>query len=363
MKVITIVGARPQFIKTAIVSRVLRSVRGIKEILVHTGQHYDDKMSEVFFREMEIPQPDYNLGVGSNFHGAQTGRMIELIERLLIEEKPNWVLVYGDTNSTLAGALAAAKLHIPVAHVEAGLRSHNRKMPEEINRVLTDHISDTLFAPSKSAVDNLFTEGIKKKVYQVGDVMYDASLYYGEKAEKQSSIVVRHNIIPGSFILSTVHRAENTDNYKRLKNIFIGLIELSKEIPVIIPLHPRTRNALKDCGIYDEIKKNITVIDPIGYLDMIMLEKNALIIVTDSGGVQKEAFFFKVPCVTLRNETEWIELTDSKWNVLCSPDRHDIKNIIMGFIDCFREACPKYMNFYGSGNTANKIIDVISKQT
>lgn len=318
MRIVSIIGARPQFIKAAAVSRVLRATPGVQEVLVHTGQHYDENMSEVFFRELEIPEPDYNLGIGSGTHGAQTGRILEAIEEVLLKEKPDWVLVYGDTNSTLAGALAAVKLHIPIAHVEAGLRSFNRKMPEEINRVLTDHAADLLFAPTEKAVENLRREGIPdERIHLVGDVMYDAALFYGEKARRESRILERLKLKSKEYILATVHRAENTDDPERLKTIIKGLCEVTKEVPIILPLHPRTRKALETYGLIEEARANIKLIEPIGYLDMVMLEQNALLIATDSGGVQKEAFYYRVPCVTLRTETEWVELVDAGWNCLC----------------------------------------------
>ena len=319
LKVVSVVGARPQFIKAAAVSRVLRATPGVREVLVHTGQHYDDNMSRVFFEELEIPEPDYHLGVGSGTHGAQTGRMLEAIEQVLLEEKPDWVLVYGDTNSTLAGALAAVKLHIPVAHVEAGLRSFNRRMPEEINRVLTDHASDLLFAPTEAAVANLRREGIpEERIHCVGDVMYDAALYYGMKAERESRILERLSLTRKGYILATVHRAENTDDHARLRAILQALSEAAQEVGVVFPVHPRTRKAMERYGLTDLVRPLI-VIDPVGYLDMVMLEKNARLIVTDSGGVQKEAFFYRVPCVTLREETEWEELVELGWNRLVPP--------------------------------------------
>jgi len=298
MKIVTIIGARPQFIKAAAVSRVLRKTQGVREVLVHTGQHYDANMSEVFFEELEIPRPDYNLGIGSATHGAQTGRMLEAIEEALLRENPDWVLVYGDTNSTLAGALAAVKLHIPVAHIEAGLRSFNRRMPEEINRVLTDHTSDILFAPTKAAVENLQREGISEEQVQlVGDVMYDAVLYYGKKAEHQSQILNRLELKPKEYILATVHRADNTDDPQRLCAIFEGFAEVTLKIKVVLPLHPRTRAALVQKSLYDKVARSICLIEPVGYLDMVMLEKNAHLIATASGGVQKEAFFYHVPAL------------------------------------------------------------------
>ena len=316
MKIVTIVGARPQFVKAAVVSRALRKTRGLREVLVHTGQHYDRNMSGRFFDELEIPKPAYNLGVGSGSHGTQTGRMLSLIEEVLLKEKPDWMLVYGDTNSTLAGALAAAKLHIPIAHVEAGLRSFNRQMPEEINRVMTDHVSEILFAPTEVAVVNLANEGISgKSVVLVGDVMCDAAKFYSARAAQTSSILKQLGRRKKEYALATIHRAENTDALPRLKIILAGLVRAAREIPIVLPLHPRTRHAVQQAKL--KIPAGLQIIEPVGYLDMIELERNASVIATDSGGVQKEAYFHRVPCVTLRDETEWTELVASGWNRLC----------------------------------------------
>jgi UDP-GlcNAc3NAcA epimerase len=320
-RVVTVLGARPQFIKAAVVSRAFAS-KGLPEKIVHTGQHYDSNMSDVFFDELEIPRPEHHLGIGGGTHGQNTGRMIEAIEKVLLDIRPDWVLVYGDTDSTLAGALAAVKLHIPVAHVEAGLRSFNRRMPEEINRVLTDHAASLLFAPTGTAVAHLACEGISGTGVQlVGDVMYDAALYYGEKADRTSSILARLNLAPKEYALATIHRAENTDNRQRLAAILDGFSGFDSEI--VLPLHPRTRGRLATLGL--ALPGNVRAIDPVGYLDMVMLEKNAALIATDSGGVQKEAFFYRVPCVTLRDETEWSELVAGGWNRLVPPtDGSDI---------------------------------------
>lgn len=315
IKILTVIGARPQFIKASAVSRVMLAAGNIEETLLHTGQHYDTNMSDVFFDELEIPRPAHHLGIGGGTHGQNTGRMIEAIEKILLESRPDWVLVYGDTDSTLAGAVAAAKLHIPIAHVEAGLRSFNRRMPEEINRVLTDHAATVLFAPTQTAVEHLAHEGITgDKVQLVGDVMYDAALFFGEKAEHASSVLSHLNLSPKSYTLATIHRAENTDDPQRLGAILDGFARYGSEI--ILPLHPRTRVRLASLGL--ELPPNVRCIDPVGYLDMVMLEKNANLIATDSGGVQKEAFFYRVPCVTLRNETEWSELIAAGWNRLAS---------------------------------------------
>lgn len=316
----TVVGARPQFIKAAMVSRELQKYEDMAEILVHTGQHYDINMSDVFFEELDIPKPDYNLDIGSATQGAQVGRMLEAVEDVLIEENPDCVIVYGDTNSTLAGALAAVKLHIPVAHVEAGLRSFNRRMPEEINRIVTDHVSDLLLAPTKTAMKNLMREGFERNgVCLVGDVMYDAALFYATKAEAHSSILERLNLVCKRYVLATIHRAENTGNLNRLKSIFKAFRMIAEEMPVILPMHPRTRAVLESEGILEAVAQSIRVVEPVGYLDMVMLEKNAALIATDSGGVQKEAFFHRIPCVTLRDETEWVELVDIGWNRVVSP--------------------------------------------
>ena len=358
LKVASIVGARPQFIKAAALTRVLGSKAPFEHLLVHTGQHYDEAMSEIFFEELEIPNPDYSLGVGSGTHGAQTAKMLSAIEDVLLQVTPNIVLVFGDTNSTLAGALAAAKLHIPVAHVEAGLRSYNRRMPEEINRVLTDHASDLLFAPTAASVENLTNEGIDvDRIFAVGDVMYDVALYYGEKAERRSRILGQLRLKPKEYVLATIHRAENTDDDQRLRNIFDGLDRVAREVNVIVPLHPRTLHAAKRRGLTFE---HAQAIGPVGYLDMIMLEKQSRLIATDSGGVQKEAFFYNVPCVTLRSETEWVELVDLGWNRLALPSvRDEIAEIILKSLDTSGDSAYPY----GTGNAARKIIDVIAEMS
>ena len=313
MKVVTIIGARPQFIKCAPVSRELRHVA--QEILVHTGQHYDDSMSGVFFRELNIPEPDYHLGVGSGSHGVQTGEMLKQIEKILLTEGPDRVLVYGDTNSTLAGALAAAKLHLPVAHVEAGLRSFNRRMPEEINRVMTDHLSDLLLCPTENAVDNLRLEGVTKGVHLVGDVMYDALLDRVERARETSTILERLRLEAHGYLLLTVHRAENTDQLSKLEGIMAAFRSLAESgQKIIFPVHPRTRKQLSKLSLGSPVQ--LLMIDPVPYLDMVLLEAMARLIATDSGGIQKEAYWLRVPCMTLREETEWIETVDSGWNRL-----------------------------------------------
>jgi len=356
MKVASIVGARPQFIKAAVVSRAIRSI-GLKEVLVHTGQHYDPNMSDIFFEEMDIPKPDVHLGIGGGTHGQNTGRMLEAIERILLAEYPDIVLTYGDTDSTLAGALAAVKLHIPVAHVEAGLRSFNRLMPEEINRVLTDHASTLLFAPTKAAVDHLQREGIPtERIYQVGDIMLDAALFYQNKAAQQSIILKELNLKPDTYVLATVHRAENTDQPERLQTIFSGLQLVARKMPVVWPVHPRTRKALDRQALLTGSHDRLILIEPVGYLDMVMLESHACLIATDSGGVQKEAFFFRKPCVTLREETEWIELVELGWNILCPPsDAQAIAQTILGRLNTRgKEAAP-----YGTGDAGQRIAQVL----
>lgn len=316
MKIVTILGTRPQFIKAAPVSKALRQA-GIQESILHTGQHYDEFMSQRFFDELGLPPADINLGVGSGGHGWQTGQMLAGIETVLLAEKPDWVIVYGDTNSTLAGALAAVKLHQRVAHVEAGLRSYNRHMPEEHNRVLTDHCADLLFCPTQTAVDNLHREGITAGVHLVGDVMYDAALQFGELAREKSTILAELNLAPKTYLLATIHRAENTDDPGRLESILEALSGL--EEPVIMPLHPRTQQKIVEYGL-EVPERGLKLIPPVGYLDMLMLEQNARLILTDSGGVQKEAYFFRAPCLTLRNETEWPETVEAGWNRVAKVD-------------------------------------------
>ena len=354
MNIITIIGARPQFIKAAVVSRAL-AARGVAEKLVHTGQHFDANMSDVFFEELEIPHPAYHLGIGGGTHGQNTGRMVEAIEKVLLDQRPDWVLVYGDTDSTLAGAVAAVKLHIPVAHVEAGLRSFNRSMPEEINRVLTDHAASLLFAPTDAAVGHLANEGISgTSVCQVGDVMYDAALFYGTKAETTSAILSSLGLTSKSYVLATIHRAESTDNPSRLRSILDGFAQFAGDI--VLPIHPRTRARLSAAGL--TLSGNVRAIEPVGYLDMVMLEKNACLIATDSGGVQKEAFFHGVPCVTLRAETEWTELVEAGWNRLAAPS--DSGNIARTMLAA-RGTVGAPIAPYGDGNAAEKIAALLAK--
>jgi UDP-GlcNAc3NAcA epimerase len=352
MKVLSIVGARPQFIKAAAVSRVLRDKH--QEILVHTGQHYDQNMSEIFFRELDIPEPDINLNVGSGDHGFQTGKMLARIERVLKKERPDLVLVYGDTNSTLAGALAAAKLHIRVAHVEAGLRSFNRLMPEEINRIIADHLSDLLFCPSQTSVDNLAAEGIKKGVHLVGDVMADALIHVTHHACTFSNILDRYNLTEKEYLLATVHRPENTDDPTRLMNILTAFSRIEEKI--IFPVHPRTRQkivALSMDQLWPSLN-NLMLVDPLGFLDMVRLEQGARLILTDSGGIQKEAYWLAVPCITLRDETEWVETVETGWNLLTGSDAERIIEAVYSF-------CPNSAQqvLYGDGKASNRIISLI----
>lgn len=352
MKLLTIIGARPQFIKAAAVSREVAKHVDVTEVIVHTGQHFDANMSEIFFDQMQIPKPNYNLAINSLSHGAMTGRMLEEIEKVMIVEKPDWVLVYGDTNSTIAGALAAKKLHIKVAHVEAGLRSFNMNMPEEVNRILTDRISNILFCPTETAISNLYKEGYKNIDIQVencGDVMYDAALFYSKMSRKPAE----H--IPDNFILATCHRAENTDNLERLGNVFSAMGKISEENPIVLPLHPRTRNILANSNIkYDY--PNLYLIDPVGYLEMVWMLQNCAMVMTDSGGLQKEAYFFQKLCLTMRDETEWVELVKHKFNYLCGADEAKIissynhsKNLKQDFS----------IKLYGNGDASKKIIEVL----
>lgn len=337
MKIVTVIGARPQFIKAAVVSRAIDRVEHhdqIQEIIVHTGQHFDANMSDVFFEELSIRSPDHHLGIGGMSHGEMTGRMLIAIEKILLQERPDWMLVYGDTNSTLAGALAAAKLHIPVAHVESGLRSFNMRMPEEVNRVMTDHVSSVLFTPTQIAIDNLHREGIAgDRIVNVGDVMYDSALHYQEQAGQRLKKFKAMGLVTGEYVLATVHREENTDNGQRLSEIIGGLIRISKRKPVVLPLHPRTRASLEKSGLMEDAGSHLHLIDPVGYLDMLCLEMNASLIATDSGGVQKEAFFLGVPCLTLRDETEWVELVEIGANTLVVADAEAINAAVLAAED------------------------------
>lgn len=347
MKIATIIGARPQFIKSATISRIFRNYNDINEIIIHTGQHYDENMSEIFFNELKIPKPNYNLEVGSESHGKQTAMMLEKIEAILLKEKPDWVLVYGDTNSTIAGALAATKLHIKIAHVEAGLRSFNRKMPEEINRIATDHISDILFVPTQNAMNLLANEGIVERAVLVGDVMYDAILYNQKLADEKYKLSDITNL--NNFYLGTIHRPSNTDNLARLQNIFSAFSEL--DLPIILPLHPRTQKIIKKI----KYSKNVKIIEPVSYLKMIVLLKNCKKVLTDSGGLQKEAYYLHKPCITMRDETEWIETLENNWNFIVGADKdlilEKVKNKEFG----------KQKDYFGDGKAAEKIVDFIYK--
>ena len=355
MKVVTIVGARPQFIKAAVISREIAKHQGVREVIVHTGQHFDKNMSDIFFAEMQIPAPNYYLNIKSVSHGAMTGRMLEKIEEELLTERPDYVIVYGDTNSTLAGAIAARKLHIRVVHIEAGLRSFNMSMPEEVNRILTDRISDVLCCPSEQAAKNLIEEGYAKfasKVVVTGDVMQDAAIFYRKMANRDKSIISRLGLDGKEFALCTVHRAENTDSNDRLIGIFQALNRIAEEIEIVFPIHPRTRKILLE----NKISLSFTTIDPIGYLDMVTLLSHTKIVLTDSGGLQKEAFFFEKPCVTLRDETEWVELIEGNFNSLAGAHPEKIYS-------SFKNMCsakPDYTkDLYGAGTAAKRIVALL----
>jgi UDP-GlcNAc3NAcA epimerase len=351
-KVVTIVGARPQFIKAAAVSRKIQQVHAdaVQELLVHTGQHYDTNMSGIFFEELGIPAPAYNLEIAGGSHGEMTGRMLQEIERVLQRESPDWVVIYGDTNSTLAGALAAAKLHIPVAHVESGLRSGNMRMPEEVNRIVADRLSTVLFCPTSAAVENLRNEGISRGVHEIGDVMYDVALHYGMRARSESKVLARLGLKNRSYALATCHRAENTDDPERLNEIMTGLGRLAEHMDVVLPLHPRTRKKIEENGFLSVISA-VKVVEPLAFLDMIASEQSARVVVTDSGGVQKEAFFYGVPCVTMRDETEWVETVLSGWNTLAGADADAIVSASLKPVP----SCPR-PNFYGDGDAAGRVV-------
>lgn len=354
MKILTIVGARPQFIKAAAVSRAIKSFEGkVEEIIVHTGQHFDANMSDVFFTEMDIPKPKYNLDIHGVNHGAMTGRMLEGIEDILLKERPDWVLIYGDTNSTLAGALAAAKLHVKVAHVEAGLRSFNMKMPEEVNRILADRISSVLLCPTETAAKNLENEGYKNFPIQIemtGDVMLDAARFYEKQAQAMAKVANQVNY--PKFALSTIHRAENTDDIHRLKEIALALNELHKTIPVVLPLHPRTSKKLADHGV----KLDVHLLEPVGYFDMISFLSRCDLVLTDSGGLQKEAYFFEKPCVTFRDETEWVELVEVGANKVVGAS----KNAIISAAQNYLSNKPNFAKkLYGDGKASQKIIETL----
>jgi UDP-GlcNAc3NAcA epimerase len=352
MRIVSIVGARPQFVKLAVVARAISGRGGALHQIIHTGQHYDFEMSEVFFRDLEIPAPDFHLEVGSGSHGEQTGEMMKRLEPLLIADKPDWVLVYGDTNSTLAGSVVSAKLHIPTAHVESGLRSFNRRMPEEINRIVADHLSDVLFCPTSTAVDHLANEGLAEKAVLVGDVMYDAALRYREAAEKNNARWASEHP-QGTFALATIHRAENVDDPARLMSILSALDQVARDIcPVILPLHPRTKKALALAGWKPAA---MSVIAPVSYPEMLLLESGARFILTDSGGVQKEAYFFKTPCITMRDETEWTETLENRCNVLAGAESERIFRAA----EAAGKAGP-WVAKYGEGNAGTLIAERLS---
>lgn len=351
MKVLTVLGARPQFIKAAPVSRVIRTE--VEEVIVHTGQHYDQNMSDIFFEELNIPKPNYLLGIGSGTHGKQTAEMLTQIEEIILKEKPDCLIVYGDTNSTLAGSLAAAKLHIPIVHIEAGLRSFNKKMPEEINRILTDHLSASLLCPTDTAVDNLKNENITDGVINVGDVMYDAVMYNAEIAKTKSTILTTQSLTKGEYYLITIHRAENTDDKERLEGIFNALKQISGK--KVWPIHPRTKKMMTDYGFNLENIKDLQIIDPVGYLDMLTLEVNSKKIITDSGGVQKEAYFAKVPCITVRDQTEWVETLVDDANILTGTDTNKILAAVI------KDVKPSYKPVFGDGHTSEKILEILLK--
>jgi len=387
MKIVTVIGARPQFIKAATVSRAIhnhnqslaagfssldnqkletKNQKLITELIVHTGQHFDSNMSDIFFEQMQIPKPDYNLDINGLSHGAMTGQMLEKIEAVLLKEKPDWVLVYGDTNSTLAGALAAAKLHIKVAHVEAGLRSFNMAMPEEINRILTDKISNILFCPTETAIKNLKNEGFNhqpstinhQQVLNVGDVMQDAALFYKDLAVKPDS-TINYQLSTINYVLCTLHRAENTDDPARLRSIFAALDEISEDTPVVLPLHPRTKQKLHDLNYQPPTTNHqLIFIDPVGYLEMIWLLQHSGLVLTDSGGVQKEAFFFGKACVTMRDETEWVELVDAGVNELVGADK---EKIITAVSRNFGRKVEDPQHLYGGGKAAEKIVQRLAE--
>jgi UDP-GlcNAc3NAcA epimerase len=353
MKIVTILGARPQFIKAAALSRLILEEGDVTEVIVHTGQHYDSNMSDIFFEQMRIPKPHHYLGVESSYHGQMTGRMLEQIEKVLMHEKPDMVVVYGDTNTTLAGSLAAKKMHIKIAHVEAGLRSFNMNMPEEVNRIVTDRLSDVLFCPSQAAIDNLHAEGFKlfqSAIHDVGDIMKDVAFYYKDKGVKPAF----H--IPEKFVLATLHRAENTDDSVRLLNILQSLQRISSNIPVVMPIHPRTKNQIQKINFKNG--KNFIIQEPVGYLEMVHLLTNCQLVVTDSGGLQKEAFYFNKFCVTTRDETEWTELVNRGYNHLVGTDPNKIADSVNQLL---KSPATFDRSLYGECDTADKILDILKK--
>jgi len=358
-KILTVLGARPQFIKASVVSAAIAAHAGLAEVVVHTGQHFDANMSDVFFDELGMAKPAYTLGIHGGSHGDMTGRMLIAVEQVLQREQPDVVMVYGDTNSTLAGALAAVKLHIPVAHVEAGLRSFNMRMPEEINRILTDRISRWLFTPTEAATRHLRGEGAAaERIAQVGDVMYDVALHHGARVSEEGGALQRLALAPGGYVLATIHRAENTDDPQRLGAIVDALCSVAARYPVVWPLHPRTRGILEQHGMMARARDALRLTDPVGYLDMVQLEKYAMLIATDSGGVQKEAFFHQVPCVTLRDETEWTELVDAGWNRLADARS---KAALETAVAQALQAQPRRITPYGTGDAAVRIAATLAQ--
>lgn len=359
MKIVTVIGARPQFIKAATVSREISNYNKLSEVIIHTGQHFDNDMSDVFFEEMGMPQPNYNLGINSVSHGAMTGRMLEEIEVVLVIEKPDLVIVYGDTNSTLAGALAAKKLNIKIAHIEAGLRSFNMQMPEEINRILTDRISDFLFCPTDQAIDNLKLEGLNSvsgNVFKCGDVMLDSAIYCSRKSDEKSEIINKYDLLNSEFVLATIHRQENTDDVSKFKKIINALNDLhNNKIKVILPLHPRTKKIINE----NDIEVDFKTIPPVGYFDMIQLIKQSKLVITDSGGLQKEAFFFSKKCITVREQTEWVELVKGGFNILLPVEEIDF--LSQKFDVMISNVVDFDINLYGNGRSAKRVVDVIRK--
>ncbi len=352
MKIISIIGARPQFIKASAFSRAASKTKGVDEFIIHTGQHFDTNMSTIFFEQMGIPKPNVNLDIHSLQHGAMTGRMLEKIEDVILQEKPDWILVYGDTNSTLAGALAAVKQHIKIAHVEAGLRSFNTAMPEEINRILTDRISDCLFCPTDTAIKNLKQENIPdKKLIRSGDIMYDSALYFKRFAKKPKEE------IPEKFMLATLHRAENTDNKSRLESIISAMNYIGKSMQIVLPLHPRTAKVMEQHNL--KFSENVFCISPVGYLQMLWLLDSCELVMTDSGGLQKEAYFFNKFCITLRDETEWTELIKQNINILCGANK---EKIIKAFSETVNQSHSFPVHLYGDGNTANQVLNELLKR-
>jgi UDP-GlcNAc3NAcA epimerase len=356
MKVLTVVGARPQFVKSAVVSRALAAKAGVEELILHTGQHYDDALSDSFFRDLEIPRPYKNLNVGSDRHGAQTAAMLAGIEAEILSVRPDWLLIYGDTNSTLAAALAASKVGLPVAHVEAGLRSFNRSMPEEVNRVVADHLSTKLFCPTRTALANLTREGIERGVELVGDVMYDAALLFGDRARRCSKILELLRLDGEGYVLATVHRAENTDEPSRLAAILTALGDVAARTPVVLPLHPRTRGKIVEHGL-EAMLAPLRVTNPLGFFDMLALVRAAAAILTDSGGVQKEAYFFRRPCVTMRDETEWVETVEAGWNVVVGSNA---AKIVAGALAAAAGKKGRDIADYGDGDAGRRIAASLS---